>query len=259
MYRKNVAGQYLTFALVNASSGAALTGATVTAKRSIDGGAQASCTGTVSETALGQYSLALSQADTNGNNIGFLFTATSAIPVHIAMVTTAADPTDAAAFGLSRIDAAISSRSTYAGGAVASVTAAVTVGTNNDKTGYGLSSAAVQAIWDAATSALSTVGSIGKLIVTNLDALISTRLASSSYTAAPTATQNADALLTRDWTAVSGEAARSVLNALRALRNKVSRTASTVTVTTENDSTVAWSAAIVTDADADPVTEVDPS
>jgi hypothetical protein len=34
------------------------------------------------------------------------------------------------------LDAAVSSRSTYAGGAVASVTAPVTVGTNNDKTGY---------------------------------------------------------------------------------------------------------------------------
>lgn len=47
-------------------------------------------------------------------------------------------------------------------GSVASVTAGVTVTTNNDKTGYGLSAAAVQAIWDALTSALTTVGSIGK-------------------------------------------------------------------------------------------------
>ena len=47
-------------------------------------------------------------------------------------------------------------------GAVGSVTAGVTVSTNNDKTGYGLSSAAIQAIWDALTSALTTVGSIGK-------------------------------------------------------------------------------------------------
>jgi hypothetical protein len=39
---------------------------------------------------------------------------------------------------LGRIDVAISSRSTFAGGAVASVTAPVTVGTNNDKTGYAL-------------------------------------------------------------------------------------------------------------------------
>jgi hypothetical protein len=62
-------------------------------------------------------------------------------------------------------------------GAVASVTAGVTVTTNNDKTGYALSAAAVQAVWDALTSALTTVGSIGKLIVTNLDALISSRMA----------------------------------------------------------------------------------
>lgn len=54
----------------------------------------------------------------------------------------------------------------------------VTAGTVSDKTGYGLSSAAVQAIWDALTSALTTVGSIGKLIVTNLDTTISSR---SSY------------------------------------------------------------------------------
>ena len=47
-------------------------------------------------------------------------------------------------------------------GAVGSVTAGVTVTTNNDKTGYSLSAAAVQAIWDALTSALTTVGSIGK-------------------------------------------------------------------------------------------------
>lgn len=46
----------------------------------------------------------------------------------------------------------------------ASVTAGVTVTTNNDKTGYALSAAAVQAIWDALTSALTTVGSVGKRI-----------------------------------------------------------------------------------------------
>lgn len=34
--------------------------------------------------------------------------------------------------------------------------------TNNDKTGYGLSAAAVTAIWAALTSALTTVGSVGK-------------------------------------------------------------------------------------------------
>lgn len=38
-----------------------------------------------------------------------------------------------------------------------------------------LAAAAVQAIWDALTSALTTVGSIGKLLVTDIDATISSR------------------------------------------------------------------------------------
>lgn len=54
---------------------------------------------------------------------------------------------------------------------------------NVGKTGYALSSAGVQAIWDALTSALTTAGSIGKLIVDNLNATVSSRLASASYTA----------------------------------------------------------------------------
>lgn len=59
----------------------------------------------------------------------------------------------------------------------------VTVATNNDKTGYALSSAGVQAIWDALTSALTTVNSIGKRLVDNIDAAISSRLATAGYTA----------------------------------------------------------------------------
>lgn len=46
---------------------------------------------------------------------------------------------------------------------------------NIGKTGYALSSAGVQAIWDALTSALTTVGSIGKLLVDNINATISSR------------------------------------------------------------------------------------
>lgn len=122
MLRKNVAGQHLFFVLVNASTGAALTGATVTAVRSIDGAAQAACTGTVSHMGGGQYRMALSQADTNGDNIGYLFTAATAVPVGVSCVLTAADPTDAAGFGLSRMDAAVSTRSTYGGGDTAGTT-----------------------------------------------------------------------------------------------------------------------------------------
>jgi hypothetical protein len=44
-----------------------------------------------------------------------------------------------------------------------------------DKIGFALSSAGVQAIWDALTSALTAVSSIGKLLVDNINATISSR------------------------------------------------------------------------------------
>lgn len=46
-------------------------------------------------------------------------------------------------------------------GAVGSVTAGVTVTTNNDKTGYALSAAGIDAIWDETQSGHSTAGSFG--------------------------------------------------------------------------------------------------
>lgn len=238
----------------------------------------------------------------------------------------------------SNLDATVSSRSTYAGGAVASVTAGVTVTTNNDKTGYGLSAAAVQAVWDALTTALTTAGSIGKRLadyitgdayarigaggagltalgdtrLANLDAAISsvaglnaagvrsaiglasanldTQIASLATAAnlavvagyvdtevaaikaktdnlpaspaatgdIPTATQNADALLNRDMSAVSDTNARSPLNALRFIRNKWAIASGTLTVKKEDDSTTAWTAVVSSNPAADPITGTDP-
>lgn len=165
-----------------------------------------------------------------------------------------------------------------------------------------ISAAAVTLIWDKATSALTTAGSIGKLLVDNINATISSR---SSHTAADvwtsgtrtltsfgtlvvdvwanatrtitggTITTNsdktgysltaaeedaiADALLKRDWTAITGEASRSVLNALRHIRNKWSIAGTTLTVTKEDDTTTAYTAALTVDATADPITASDPS
>lgn len=56
-----------------------------------------------------------------------------------------------------------------------SLNAATPSVTVSDKTGFSLSAAGIQAIWDRLTSALTTVGSIGKLLVDTLDAAISTR------------------------------------------------------------------------------------
>jgi hypothetical protein len=103
MLRKNTAGQFLHVAAVNATTGAALTGATLSCRRCIDGtfaGAGATIT---EDTGLGFYKVALTQADTNGNDIGYFFTATNMIPVQITVVTTAADPTDSVRFGLTAL------------------------------------------------------------------------------------------------------------------------------------------------------------
>ena len=69
----------------------------------------------------------------------------------------------------------------------------------------------------------------------------------------------ADAALKRDWTAVTGEASRSSLNALRILRNKWSVAAGTLTVTKEDDAATAYTAAVTSDAAAEPITAVDPT
>jgi hypothetical protein len=75
----------------------------------------------------------------------------------------------------------------------------------------------------------------------------------------PTATENADALLNRDMSAVSDTNARSPLNALRFLRNKWDVSGGTLTVTKEDDSTEAWTAAVSTDAGAEPVIGSNPA
>jgi len=69
----------------------------------------------------------------------------------------------------------------------------------------------------------------------------------------------ADALLKRDMSAITGEAARSPINSLRLLRNKASVAAGTLTVTKEDDSTSAWTAAVTTTAGANPITAIDPA
>jgi hypothetical protein len=70
----------------------------------------------------------------------------SALPDLAGVTTLLSRLTAGRATGLDNLDAAVSSRSTYSGGAVASVTAGVTVTTNTDKTGYALSNAGADAV-----------------------------------------------------------------------------------------------------------------
>jgi hypothetical protein len=68
-----------------------------------------------------------------------------------------------------------------------------------------------------------------------------------------------DAILKRDMSAVTGESARSPLNALRLLRNLWQIVGGTLTVTKEDDATTAWTATLTATAGADPITKSDPA
>ena len=91
--------------------------------------------------------------------------------------------------------------------------AGVTVTTNNDKTGYALTTAGNAAVAD-------------KLLGRNL--------------------------------AGGADGTRTVQDALRVLRNKVSIAAGTLTVTQEDDATPAWTGAVVTTA-GNPISSIDPA
>lgn len=105
MFRKNVAGQFIHFQGVDATTGGIKSGVTWTIRRCIDGTFAAGA-GTVTEDSTnGWYKYAMAQADTNGNNIGFNFTGTGAVPQTVNIVTTACDPTTATNFGITALPA----------------------------------------------------------------------------------------------------------------------------------------------------------
>lgn len=120
--QKNVAGQNFTFCMVSATTGGADSSATVTVKVTKDNGTQASGGGTVTNSGNGQYNYAPTQAETNATDVGFLMTASGDIPVNFDFHT---DPGVMLTAGTGTNQISLSS-------------GLVTVGTNNDKTGYSL-------------------------------------------------------------------------------------------------------------------------
>jgi hypothetical protein len=121
---KNVASQNITFALINATTGAALTGATVIVKVSKDGGAQASGAGSVTELGNGQYVYAPTQSETSATDIGFLFAAVGAVPENLDFHTDVVD-----ANNLLKVDVEDINGSATAGQALAKSTQSICWGT----------------------------------------------------------------------------------------------------------------------------------
>jgi len=86
--QKNTALNNFSFFMYSSTdhvSGA--TGKTITAQRSIDGGAFASCANGASEVAYGFYKINLAAADLNGDMVSLRFTATGADPTVIVIKT----------------------------------------------------------------------------------------------------------------------------------------------------------------------------
>lgn len=157
------------------------------------------------------------------------------------------------------VDAAVSSRSTYAGADTAGTTTLLSRlsagrATNLDNLDAAVSSRSTldaAGVWAAGTRTLTAFGfTVTAGTVTDKTGYA---LAAGEYTGI------ADALLKRDMSAVSGEAARSPLNALRFLRNKWSLAGTTLTVTKEDDAATAWTATVTAQAGADPVVGSDPA
>ncbi len=122
----------------------------------------------------------------------------------------------------------IDDASTYAGGAVASVTAGVTVTTNSDKTGYSLTvtpptaAAIATAIWtDTTAGDFTTATSPGKIIFTQLGGAFTTT-SSSVFTTAALANGSAGdpwgTAIPASYT--TGQAGNLIGNALAAINSK---------------------------------------
>ena len=150
--------------------------------------AQKAAAQTLTHEEAGWYEVTLDATDTN--TLGLLIVAiheSGALPVWKEYMVVPANVYDAIVAGSDTLQADL----TQVNGAAQTATldtlktdtAAILADTGTDgvvvaaasKTGYALSAAGVQAIWDALTSALTTVGSIGKLLVDRIDAAISSR------------------------------------------------------------------------------------
>jgi hypothetical protein len=163
LLKKNTAGQHVYFAIGYVAGGGAV-GETIAAFRSIDGGAQASVTGTIVEDGNGMYHLVTSAADTNGSVIGFYFGTSGSSRlndrVNVTTVGIVWDELTANHTGAGSTGAAIAAA---AAGIVPNTIAA--------------------ALWNYLTSAMATSGSIGELLKTQLDTNVASRLAEADYLA----------------------------------------------------------------------------
>ena len=213
--RKNVAGQSVSFKMIATADGSNVNTGTPTVFITIDGGTQAAGAGTSTSKGNGEWSYAPTQAETNGNHVAFTMDLTNAVGQTVNVFPVAFNPSNSADLGLTALTGNVPQTADVAvrvpvalnvtalgnigidlanvenpttvlnlsGTTVKAITDAVTAGTVNDKTGYSLTTANIQTIWDVLTTSLTTAGSVGELINTNLDVTVSSRMPTSHINA----------------------------------------------------------------------------
>jgi len=151
MLKKNTAGQFIYFGLVNATDGSAHTGQTPTGYVAIDAAGQGAIGGSIAELANGQYKLVLSQGDTNGDELGFFVVNSGSIPVSITVTTETKKMADL--------------QDIAAGAAMNLAADAIKAVSYDESTAFPLAQA------DATTSAVARVGADGDTLETISDQL----------------------------------------------------------------------------------------
>lgn len=166
---------------------------------SIDGAAFTDCTNEATAVGQGVYYLDLTAGEMNGDAIAVLVKTSTTDAKATLLVFYPQESgdikVDVQSFGGSagtfasgrpEVNATHAAGTAWGAGAItAGAIAAAALNGKGDwnigKTGYALSAAGVQAVWDALTSALSVANSVGKLLVDNLNAAVGSR---SSHSAA---------------------------------------------------------------------------
>lgn len=294
-----------------------LAGLTLTVTASKDGAAFASVSPAVTDRGSGWYNLALttSHTDTLGD-LCLHVTGTLADPSDLVCRVIAMNKADSVRAGLTalpsaaagasgglpligsspltNLDAAVSSRSTYAGGDTSGTTTLLSRLTSGRATSldnldaavttrlasagytapdnatvaliYGVVDTEVAAI-KAKTDSLTftsagkvdaTIQAAGDLAQAAADKVWAAAARTLTASLDPTAAQVADKLLGRSL-AAGADGGRTVQDALRMLRNKWSVSGGTLTVTLEDDSTTAWTSTLTATAGANPITASDPA
>jgi len=292
--KKNVASQVIGAQMVSASDGSAFTGSVTVY---VTGDASTQAAGSVGSGACthegnGFHTYAPAQAETNYDHIAFTFIGTGAVPATVQIYPSFPQTGDSFArigapagasisADIAVIDdfldteiAAIKAKTdnlptdpadaSVVAGLIAAVEAKVDIVDTNvdsilvDTAEIGVAGAGLTAVASAAN--LAVVAGYLDTEIAAIKAKTDNLPASPAATGdIPTATQNADALLNRDMSAVSDTNARSPLNAMRFIRNKWAISGTTLSVKKEDDSTDAWTATVTAAPGADPISGNDPA